>query len=644
MASYLQVENISKYWGEKTLFDHISFNINEGDKIALIAPNGTGKSTLLSILAGKESSDRGGEVKFLKDISIAFLEQEFEYDHDNTIFEAVFQSAGFISDTVKEYELAIKSGDEKRLSKAMLAMDTVGGWNYEQRIDEILTSLKLPDRNQQMSKLSGGEVKRVALAVVLLKDADFLILDEPTNHLDMEIIEYLEGYLTKSRSTVFMVTHDRYFLDRVCNTILELENGTLYTYKGNYSYFLEKKQERQENQSAEVNKARNLYRRELEWINATPCARTGKAKYRIDAFQDLKTRIASPSQDTKISINVNSARLGNKIINCKHVSKNFGNRCMLDDFTYNFNRFEKIGIVGSNGVGKSTFLNLMTGALKPDSGIIEVGETIKFGYYHQSGIHFNENDTIFDVVHNIAETVKLADGKTVSVSTFLNYFLFPPNTHDIKVSKLSGGERRRLYLMTVLMKSPNFLILDEPTNDLDILTLNVLEDYLKDFPGCLLIVSHDRYFLDKLADHILIFTGSGQVKDYAGKCSEYRSFINDYMKSHPDARLASQANSTIKDKNTTEGKLSGREKYEADKKAANTGNKRKMTFKEKIEYKNIEKELSDLNEEKLSIEESLNNIIDKPEKIVELSKRLSELINIIDEKEMRWLELDELNN
>lgn len=641
MASYLQVENISKYWGEKTLFDHISFNINEGDKIALIAPNGTGKSTLLDILAGKDSSDRGGEVKFLKDISIAFLEQEFAFNPENTIFEAVFASAGFISDTVKEYELAIKSGDEKRLSAAMVAMDSVDGWSYEQQIDEVLTSLQLPDRNQKMSKLSGGEIKRVALAVVLLKNADFLILDEPTNHLDMEIIEYLEGYLTKSKSTVFMVTHDRYFLDRVCNTILELENGKLYTYKGNYSYFLEKKQDRQENQSAEVSKARNIYRRELEWIHATPCARGGKAKYRVDAFQDLKERINLPNQDNQISINVNSARLGNKVINCKHVSKNFGDRCMLDNFTYNFNRFEKVGIVGSNGVGKSTFLNLMTGVLKPDSGIVDVGETIKFGYYHQSGINFHEEDTIFDVVHNIAETVELADGKTVSVSTFLNYFLFPPNTHDIKVSKLSGGERRRLYLMTVLMQNPNFLILDEPTNDLDILTLNVLEDYLKDFPGCLLIVSHDRYFLDKLADHILIFTGSGQVKDYAGKCSEYRSFLHDYMKSHPEARSASQGNIAVKNKKGGDGELSGKEKYEADKKAASSV-KKKMTFKEKIEYKNIEKTLSDLNKEKTLLETALNNDSTNAEKIVETSKRLSEVMSEIDDMEMRWLELDEL--
>lgn len=622
MASYLQVENISKSYGTKVLFDKISFNINEGDKIAIIAPNGTGKTSLLNILAGKDSSDTGGSVKFLKDITIAFLEQDFIFDPANTIYDEIFAKSIEYSSAIKEYEEALISDDKKRIEKAITEMDRVDGWNFEQQVKQVLTPLKLGNLQQKMSELSGGEVKRVALAALLLKNADFLVLDEPTNHLDIEIIEFLEEYLTKSRCTLFMVTHDRYFLDRVCNTILELDGGNLYTYKGNYSYFLEKREERINNFVAETDKARNLLRRELDWIRSTPCARTGKAKYRIDAFYDLKDRAEGRVEEKAININVKSSRIGKKIVNCKHLSKFYGEKCMLEDFTYNFARFEKVGIVGDNGVGKSTFLNLVTGNILPTSGIIEQGETIKFGYYHQAGISFNPSDTVFDAVHNIAEVVTLADGKQVPVSTFLNYFLFPPSTHYTKIERLSGGERRRLYLLTILMQNPNFLILDEPTNDLDIMTLNVLEDYLKDFGGCLLIVSHDRYFLDKLADHIFIFKGDGKVKDYIGKCSEYRAYIK-----------------ALEDQNSP--KKATEEKKKEKTQVKSTTNAKKLSYNEQRELSQLDKDIPTLEKEKADIESALSLGNLSIEELTTASKRIAELIDILDEKTLRWLELSE---
>jgi len=623
MASYLQVENISKSYGEKILFDKISFNINEGDKIALIAPNGTGKTSLLSILAGKDSSDRGGQVKFMKDITIAFLEQDYEFDPDNTIFDEVFRKTEHLYKVVQEYEEALLSDDKKRLEKAINAMDSADGWSYDQKIKQILTSLKLPELDKKMSQLSGGEVKRVAIAGLLLRNADFLILDEPTNHLDMDIIEFLEDYLKKSRCTLFMVTHDRYFLDRVCNTILELDGGELYTYKGNYSYFLEKREERIANTAAEVTKARNLLRRELEWIRSTPCARTGKAKYRIDAFYDLKERTVGRVEDKKLNINVQTSRLGKKIIDCRHLSFYYGSRCMLEDFTYNFARFEKVGIVGNNGVGKSTFLNLMMGHLAPFSGIIERGETLSIGYYSQAGIEFKPDQTVFDVVHDIAETVALANGDRVPVSTFLNYFLFPPHTHYTKVEKLSGGEKRRLYLLTVLMRNPNFLILDEPTNDLDIMTLNVLEEYLQNFLGSLLIVSHDRFFLDKLADHIFIFQGEGRVKDYVGKCSEWRQYVKDMRGSaegEAPKKKEKPAAETVKPK-------------------SNDGAKRKLSYKEQRELEQVEAEMERLGAEKVELEGALSSGTLSADKLTAASVRIGEVIGRLDELEMRWLEL-----
>lgn len=622
MASYLQVEHISKSYGDKILLNNISFNINQGDKIALIAPNGSGKSTLLSILAGKDSSDMGGEIKFMKDITIAYLEQDYDFDKEATILDEVFTKREDVKRAISEYYKALESSDQKRIVKAIAEIERLDCWNYEQKIKEVLTNLKLTDFNKKMKQLSGGEVKRVAIAGMILKEADFLVMDEPTNHLDIEIIEYLEEYLSKSKSTLFMVTHDRYFLDRVCNTILELDKGELYLYKGNYSYFLEKREERIANATAEVEKARNLFRRELEWIRSTPCARTGKAKYRIDAFNSLKEKTVGDFDEKKININVKSSRLGTKIINCKDVSFSYSDRPMLKEFTYNFARGEKVGIVGDNGVGKSTFLKLLCGDLEPQSGELSRGETLVFGHYRQEGISFNENDTIFDAVHDIAEVVTLADGKQVPVSTFLNYFLFPPQTHRTKISRLSGGEKRRLYLLTILMKNPNFLILDEPTNDLDIITLNVLEEYLESFSGSLLIVSHDRYFLDKIADHIFIFKGNGEVKDFVGKYSEYRA-IQDYEKEN------SQTSEKSKKSDNKEYKKEQPEK------------KKRLSFKEQRLYDQLTLECSNLEEEKLKLETELNNGSLSIDKLTEASKRIGEIMDLLDEKTLLILELEE---
>lgn len=618
MASYLQVGNISKSYGDHILFNQISFNINEGDKIALIAPNGSGKTTLLNILAGKDAPDSGGSVLFLKDISIAFLEQDPVFDAEKTLMEELITRNRPVFEALTEYRAASGSGDKKRLGKAVLEMERLDGWNIEQRIKKMLTSLKLNDPEQKMGHLSGGEVKRAAIAGLLLQDADFLILDEPTNHLDMEIIEFLEEYLKKSRSTLFMVTHDRYFLDRVCNTIYELDRGDLYVYKGNYQAFLEKREERLANMLAGADKARNLFRRELEWIRSTPCARTGKARYRIDAFHELKERTQVSFDEKKVNINIKASRLGTKIINCRDLSYNYGERCMLRDFTYHFSRYEKVGIVGENGVGKSTFLNLIIGELAPVSGEIEQGETVRFGYYRQGGMSFNPQDTVFDIVHDIAEVVTLADGKQVPVNTFLNYFLFPPSMHYVKVERLSGGEKRRLYLLTILMRNPNFLILDEPTNDLDIMTLNVLEDYLQDFAGCLLIVSHDRYFMDKLVDHLFVFTGDGVIKDYTGKCSEYR----EYMKSLTEPEPKSQ-------------------KIKTRQVPGNTVKPAKLTYKEQKRKEELEKDIEALELEKKALEEQLSACTIPAGELTKASVRIGEVMAALDEKMMQWIEIEE---
>lgn len=593
MASYLQVENVSKSYGPRVLFNNINMNINEGDKIALIAPNGTGKTSLLRILAGVESSDGDGKVKFLKDIQIAFLAQDNVYDPALTIWEVV-------------------SSEAKNCQK--------------HEIEEILYSLKLFEVDKLVSQLSGGEVKRVAIACMFVKKPQFLVMDEPTNHLDLESIEYLEDYFTRQKCTLLMVTHDRYFLDRVCNQIIEMADGTLYSYDGNYTYYLQKREERMANMRKDIDRARNLLRTELDWMRRMPCARGTKAKYRIDAFYDLKDRASQRIEEKNFNINVKSSRLGKKIVNCSHVDFKWGDWMGLKDFTYNFAPGEKIGIVGKNGIGKSTFLNIITGELAPTAGEVQIGETVSFGYYKQQGIEFNPNDTVIEAVREIAEVVTLGDGKSVPVTTFLNYFLFPPNMHYNKIEKLSGGEKRRLYLLTVLMKNPNVLILDEPTNDLDILTLNVLEEYLKEFKGSVIIVSHDRFFLDKIADHLFVFEGDGIVKDFVGSYSGYREYIKEREKEKRAAERAKMQKEVQK------------KEYQDN---PQQPKRKKLSYKEQRELEQLEKDLETLGMEKAELEEKLSGGELQGEELQKASVRIGEVLELLDEKELRWLELND---
>ena len=602
MPSYLQIENISKSYGPKILFEHIGFNINEGDKIALIAPNGTGKTSLLKILAGKDKSDSGGKITFLKEIRIAFLEQEYPFDPEKDIFSQIMS-----------HSAALSAGmDEEHL------------WEYERKVKQFLTSLNLPDPGQKMKELSGGEVKRVAIAEMLASEADFFIMDEPTNHLDIDAIEYLEGYLSRSRCTLLMVTHDRYFLDKVCNTIMELDRGAVWIYRGDYQNYLEKRSERIANYNAETDKVRNILRRELEWMRSTPQARTGKARYRINAFYDLKDRASQTYVQKQVSMSDVQGKtyLGSKIINCKDVSFYYGDKCYLDHFSYNFQRYEKVGIVGRNGAGKSTFINLITGNYTPEMvkdglhGEIERGESLKIGYYRQSGMEFNPEDTVLDIVND---------------TSLLGRFLFPHDMLNNKVSKLSGGEKRRLYLLTVLMQKPNLLVMDEPTNDLDIVTLNILEEYLKEFSGTLIIVSHDRHFLDRLVDHLFVFCGDGVVKDFIGSYSEYRAFIKEY-----EAQQKAQATSRKADSDSRKAREAS---TPADRASGNSPGKRKLTYKEQRELEQLEKDLESLNAEKSDLETALNSGTLPYEKLQEASSRIGEIIALIDEKESRWLEL-----
>ena len=589
MASYLQIENISKSYGPKVLFERISFNVNEGDKIALIAPNGTGKTSLLRILAGKDKSDTGGKITFLKDIRIAFLEQEYDYDPETGIFDQVLRgSRPFMQD-----------------------LDAEGRFAYELRIRQLLTSFGLTDPGAPMKSLSGGEVKRVALTQMLATEADFYIMDEPTNHLDTDAIEFLEGWFKKARCTLFMVTHDRYFLDRVCNTVMEMDHGSVYIYRGDYENYLEKRQERIDNYNAETDKVRNILRRELEWMHATPCARTGKAKYRKDAFYALQDRAGQVYRSSKVDMGDvgDASRLGTKIINCKDVSFHYGDACYLSHFTYNFQRYERVGIVGRNGVGKSTFINLLTGADTGGgtlTGTIDRGVSLKVGYYRQEGMHFDEDQTVLE---------------TVSDTHLLSTFLFPHDMLSNRISSLSGGEKRRLYLLTILMQQPNLLILDEPTNDLDIVTLNVLEEYLLAFKGTLVIVSHDRHFLDRLVDHLLVFCGDGIVKDFIGGYTEYRSYIKDWEAEQKRLREAEQ------------------KAAKAPAPAPRATEKKKRTWKEEREFEALEQELETLGAEKASLEASLSSGTLSYEEVEQASRRYAEVKALIDGKEMRWLEL-----
>lgn len=623
MKPLLQGENLSKRWSEVLLFENISLTIFEGQKVALIARNGTGKSTLLDILAGKETADNG-KVTITNDVNIGYFEQIPQLNPEHTVIEEIFVSDNEKLRTIKAFELAIAKNDQHKVAEISAKMDELNAWDIEVEIKQILSQLKIVNLEQKTGELSGGQKKRLALAKVLINKPDLLILDEPTNHLDLEMIEWLESYLEKTKSTLLMVTHDRYFLDRVCNEILEMEDNQIYRYQGNYSYFLEKRDERIEMQQATVTKAKNLLRTEIEWMRRMPQARSHKAKYRINAFYDLKDKAAQKYQNDAVNLNVKSARLGKKIVELDNVSKAFPDIKLVENFTYKFSRAEKVGIIGNNGTGKSTFLNLITGRLQPDSGLIEVGQTIKFGYYRQDGITFDNRERVIDAVTKIADFIEFEDGTKMSASQMLTHFLFPPDTQYNFIEKLSGGEQRRLYLCTVLMQNPNFLILDEPTNDLDIMTLNVLEDYLVSFGGCVVVVSHDRFFMDKIVDHLFVFEGNGTITDFPGNYTIYRNKIE-----------AEQEQEKI------QAKKKEPEKKAIQSETAQTG-KRKLTFNEKREFETLETEIAQLEIEKSETEEALNSGNGAHDELFRLSEKLIKIKSQLDEKELRWLELSEL--
>lgn len=618
MISYLQIEELTKSYGDLTLFEGIGFGVGQGQKIALIAKNGTGKTSLLNIIAGKDTQD-SGKITFKNDIKVGYLQQNPELGNSNTIQAEVFNSDDPILSVIRKYEEIIATDNHDKMADIIQEMDNLKAWNYENEVKQILSKLKINDLTQTIGQLSGGQKKRVGLAKVLITNPDFLILDEPTNHLDLEMIEWLEEYLSKSKVTLLMVTHDRYFLDRVCNVILEMDANSIFTYKGNYSYYLEKRAERIENKNAEVSKAQKLMKTEQEWMRRMPQARGTKAKYRIDAFYDLKKKAASGFREDNMDIDIKSARLGKKILELENLNKSFGDLKILENFSYKFQRGEKIGIIGKNGTGKSTFLNIITQNLAPDSGSIDIGETVVYGYYKQDGITINENERIIDVIKEIAESIDLGNGKVMSASQFLEYFLFPTKMQYNQVAKLSGGEKRRLYLMTVLMRNPNFLILDEPTNDLDIMTLNVLEEYLMNFKGCLIIVSHDRYFMDKVVEHLFVFDGNGIIKNFPGNYTIYRD------------RLTEQEQQ--------QKKTAAPEKVKKEKPKQVYTNK--LTYNEKRELEQLNTDLELLNTEKSELETTLSSGTLSNDELMEKSMRIEKVIAELDEKEFRWLELSE---
>ena len=621
MKSFLQVENLSKSFGDKVLFSDVTFGIYEGDKIGLIAKNGAGKTTLLRIVAGAEAYD-SGEVTYRNGLRVAYLAQLPELDGQLPVADACMSLGGEAVEAVREYEAATASGDSARLERAMQRMDASGGWTYEDRMRQVLTQLKISDLSQRVGELSGGQQKRVALAKVILDEPELLILDEPTNHLDIDMIEWLEDYLSRSRVALLMVTHDRYFLDKVCSKILEIDERKIYAYEGNYDYYLAKREERISAQNAELLRVKNLLRTELEWMRRQPQARGTKAKYRIDAFYALDAKSKERRNDSSVRLKGGASYIGSKIFEAIDVSKRYGDKVILRNFEYVFARYEKVGIVGGNGVGKSTFVKLLLGLEQPDSGRFDVGETVKFGYYSQEGIRFDEQEKVIDAVRKIAEVVVIDDKTRYTASQFLQFFLFPPAAQQNYIYKLSGGEKRRLYLATVLMKAPNFLILDEPTNDLDITTLGILEEYIAKFKGCVIVVSHDRFFLDRTIDHLCVFEGDGIVRDFPGSYSDYRSWRRerDAEKANAEAEKKSSAANSWKPR---------REKSD------------KMTFKERKEFESLAGEIADLEKEKREIEEMLNSGNLGVEELTQKSQRISEVLSLLDEKEMRWLELSE---
>jgi len=623
MISYLQTENLARRFGNNLLFGNINLNINRNDKIAIIAVNGAGKSSLLDIIAGKESPD-GGSISLKRDLKIAYLEQTPVLNESNTILDELFSTGSDLVNVIRKYEASLLSGDEESLQEMIIRMENAKAWDYEVAVKQILTQLQLPDLNASISTLSGGQRKRVALAKVLVEESDLLILDEPTNHLDLEMIEWLEDYLIRSSKSILMVTHDRYFLERVCNIILELSDKKLYRFEGNYEYFIEKKQERETAVRAGAEKARNLLKTELDWMRRMPSARRHKAKSRIDSFYELKDRASKQTGEKSVDINVNITRLGKKILEIRNVSKSYGEKKLIRNFSYVFSRFEKVGLIGDNGVGKTTLLNIMTGSSCPDSGTVEKGDTVVFGYYKQLGEVFDDDMTVLDAAKKIAEEVTVSDGKTLSVTQFLNLFLFPPEKQNTFIRKLSGGEKRRLYLLTVLMKNPNFLILDEPTNDLDILTLNVLEEYLAGFRGCVVVVSHDRYFMDKVVDHIFENKGNGIIRDFPGNYSNFREKQLEEQRITADIKPVRQTNTVRK----------GKENGEKPRKAG-------LTFMEKRELDDLTDEINRLEAEKAALESEMNSGLLSGDDIFKRSLRHVEIMKLLDDKEIRWFGLSE---
>ena len=624
MASFLQVEGLTKSFGDLVLFRDISFGIAEGERIGLIAKNGSGKTTLLNILTGKEPYD-GGAVVFRRDLRVAYLEQDPAYPENLTVLEACFHSGNDVTDLIAEYERVINSKDHSGLDAILQKMDILQAWDYEHRAKQILGQLKITDFEQKISQLSGGQLKRVALANVLITEPDLIILDEPTNHLDLDMVEWLEEYLQRSRLSLLMVTHDRYFLDRVCNEIIEIDQQQLYQYKGNFSYYLEKRDERISAQNAELDRANNILRKELEWMRRQPQARATKAKSRIDAFYDLEKKAQQVRDAGNVQLQMKGTYIGNKIFEAQHVYKAFGDIKILEDFNYVFARYEKLGVVGNNGTGKSTFIKMLMGEVAPDKGGFDIGETVKFGYYSQDGLKFDEQMKVIDVVQNIAEVIDLGNGSKLTASQFLQHFLFPPEKQHNFVYKLSGGEKRRLYLCTVLITNPNFLVLDEPTNDLDIVTLNILEEYLQQFKGCVIVVSHDRYFMDKVVDHLLAFQGSARIKDFPGNYTQYREWkeVQELLEKEKEqaAKPKEEKVQQVQPKNDE---------------------KKKLSFKEKREFEELDALIPQLEEEKAKLENELSSGTLSTDELLQKSNRISQLIEAIEEKTMRWLELSEL--
>ena len=625
MVSFLQVDGLTKSFGDLVLFENITFGVAQGQKIGLIAKNGSGKTTLLNIIAGKEDYDEGSIV-FRNDLRVGYLEQAPHYPEGLTVLQACFYSQNETVRLLAEYEQALMDNDTDKLNSLLERMDSLKAWDYEQRAKQILGELKIHNLEQKVESLSGGQLKRVALANVLITEPELIILDEPTNHLDLEMTEWLEDYLNRSTISILMVTHDRYFLDRVCSEIIEIDRKQIYQYKGNYSYYLEKRQERIDVQNAEVERASNLLRKELDWMRRQPQARGTKAKYRIDAFYELEKKAHQQREAGHVNLDVKASYIGSKIFDAVDVCKRFDDLKITDHFNYTFARYEKMGIVGNNGTGKSTFIKMLLGEIQPDSGHFDIGETVRFGYYSQEGLQFDEQMKVIDVVQNIAEYVDLGDGRKMGVSQFLNYFLFTPDRQHSYVYKLSGGEKRRLYLCTVLMRNPNFLVLDEPTNDLDIITLNVLEEYLRSFKGCVIVVSHDRYFMDKVVDHLLVFRGNADIKDFPGNYTQYRTW-----KEEQDA-LKKQEEQALQSKQAVVEEKSRRPEKEV---------KRRLTFKERKEFEAIDAEIPALEAEKKELETAMSSGTLSTEELLAKSARITALIEELDEKTMRWLELSE---